>query len=83
MANKDSIPHKQAALTCQQLLKPDTKAQCEKDLASTLDSDLISIENGLAGLSLLSEWGSDQAAKKAYADKASKKWTESSIFQLG
>lgn len=82
-ANKGSVPHLQAALTCRQLLKPDTKPQCEKELASTLDSDLVSIENGLAGLSLLNEWGSDQSAKKAYAEKANKKWIESSVFQLG
>lgn len=82
-ANKDSVPHKQAALTCRHLLSPDSKPQCEKDLTATLDSDVASIENGLAGLKLLGEWGSDQAAKTAYAQKASKKWAESSVFQQG
>lgn len=79
-ANKDSIPHRHAALACRQILSPDSKAQCEKDLVSTLDSDIASIENGLAGLTLLNEWGSDQAAKAAYSQRANKKWSESDVF---
>ncbi|GMG12192.1 unnamed protein product [Aspergillus oryzae] len=80
--HKDSAPHTQAALTCRQLLKADSKAQCEKDLTATLDSQVDSIETALAGLQLLDEWKSDQAAKAAYAEKAKSKWPESSVFQL-
>ncbi|PWY95046.1 N-terminal acetyltransferase catalytic subunit Nat1 [Aspergillus sclerotioniger CBS 115572] len=80
--HKESIPHQQAGLTCRQLLKPDTKPQCEQDLTSTLDSKDITIETALAGLELLNEWGSTQAAKTAYAEKASSKWPEATLFRL-
>lgn len=80
-AHKGSIPHTQAALTCGQLLKSDSKPQYEKDLTATLDSDIISLETALAGLELLSEWGSNQASKTAYAEKAASKWPESSVFR--
>ena len=80
---QDSIPHKHAYLTCQQLLKPDSKAETEKELASTLDASVVSLETALAGLDLLGEWGSNQAAKVSYAEKASSKWPESSLFRLG
>ncbi|THC98951.1 hypothetical protein EYZ11_001588 [Aspergillus tanneri] len=81
-AHKDSVPHTQAGLTCGQLLNSESKSQCEKDLTATLDSDVVSIESALAGLNLLGEWGSDQAAKTAYAQKASNKWPESTAFRL-
>ncbi|KAL4792509.1 NMDA receptor-regulated protein 1-domain-containing protein [Aspergillus venezuelensis] len=80
---QDSISHKHAYLTCQQLLKPDSKAETEKELASTLDASVVSLETALAGLDLLGEWGSNQAAKASYAEKASSKWPESSLFRLG
>jgi peptide alpha-N-acetyltransferase len=80
--HKDSVPHTQAALTCRQLLNAESKSQCEKDLPATLESQEITIETALAGLNLLDEWGSDQAAKVAYAEKAKSKWPESSVFQL-
>ncbi|KAI9038059.1 peptide alpha-N-acetyltransferase complex A subunit NAT1 [Aspergillus affinis] len=80
-AHNDSIPHTQAGLTCGQLLKADSKPQYEKDLTATLDSDLISLETALAGLDLLSEWGSNQASKTAYAEKAASKWPNSTLFR--
>ncbi|KAF7589668.1 hypothetical protein BBP40_003960 [Aspergillus hancockii] len=80
--HKDSVLHTQAGLTCRQLLNVDSKLQCEKDLPATLESQEITIETALAGLSLLDEWGSDQAAKAAYAEKAKSKWPESSVFQF-
>ena len=82
-AHKDSIPHRHAYLTCQQLLNPESKQQNEKELTSTLDADIVSLETALAGLDLLGEWGSSQAAKTSYAEKASSKWPESSSFRLG
>ncbi|KAJ5756282.1 hypothetical protein N7533_005825 [Penicillium manginii] len=78
-ANKDSVAHIQAALSGRQLLNPDSKAQCEKDLLASLDSPAVTIEEAVAALELLSKWGSEQTA---YAEKASKKWPESSVFQL-
>jgi peptide alpha-N-acetyltransferase len=60
-------------------LKPESKAQCEKDLLATLDSPDITIDEAVAGLDSLNKWGSD---KTAYAEKASKKWPESSVFEL-
>ncbi|RDW94165.1 peptide alpha-N-acetyltransferase complex A subunit NAT1 [Aspergillus mulundensis] len=81
-ANENSIPHKHAYLTCQQLLKPDTKAENEKELTATLDADIVSLETALAGLDLLGDWGSNQNTKTAYAEKASSKWPEASTFRL-
>ncbi|CBF75743.1 hypothetical protein AN3628.2 [Aspergillus nidulans FGSC A4] len=81
-AHKDSIPHKYAYLTCQQLLKPESKSENEKELAATLDAGIMSLETALAGLDLLGEWGSDKAAKTAYAEKASSKWPESTAFRV-
>lgn len=78
-ANKNSVAHIQAALSGRQLLKPDSKAQCEKDLVASLDTPTVTIEEAVVALELLSKWGSDQTA---YAEKASKKWPESSVFQL-
>ncbi|KAL2828882.1 NMDA receptor-regulated protein 1-domain-containing protein [Aspergillus cavernicola] len=82
-AHKDSIPHRQAYLTCQQLLNPESKSENEKELTSTLDASIVSLETALAGLDLLSEWGSNQTAKSAYAEKATSKWPESTTFRLG
>ncbi|KAL4811251.1 NMDA receptor-regulated protein 1-domain-containing protein [Aspergillus unguis] len=81
-AHKDSIPCTHAYLTCQQLLKPESKSESEKELTATLDANIGSLETALAGLSLLGEWGSNQAAKTTYAEKASSKWPESSSFRL-
>lgn len=46
---------------------------------ASLDSPTVTIEEAVVALELLSKWGSDQTA---YAEKASKKWPESSVFQL-
>lgn len=78
-ANRGSVAHVQAALSGRQLLKPDSEAQCEKDLLATIDSPEITIDEAVSGLDLLSKWGAD---KTAYAEKASKKWPESSLFAL-
>lgn len=79
-AHKDSVAHVQSALDCRQLLKPDSKAQCAKDLSSTLDLANITIDQAVAGLNLLNQWGCDEAAKTAYIQKASAKWPEASVF---
>ncbi|KAI2852168.1 hypothetical protein CBS11350_646 [Aspergillus niger] len=80
--HKESVSHQQAGLTSRQLLKPDSKPQCEQDLIATLDSKDITIDTALAGLELLGEWGSNQAAKSAYVEKASSKWPEATVFRL-
>jgi peptide alpha-N-acetyltransferase len=82
-AHENSVPHKHAFLTSQQLLNPESRSQNEKELTSTLDASIVSLETALAGLDLLGEWGSDQAAKTTYAAKASSKWPESTSFRLG
>lgn len=79
-ANKASASHIQAALSCRHLLNASSKSQNEKDLTASLDVGDVSLENALAGLELLNEWGSDQGVKSAYAEKAKKKWPESSVF---
>jgi peptide alpha-N-acetyltransferase len=63
-------------------LTPESKPETEKELASTLDASIVSLETALAGLDLLGEWGSNQAAKTAYAEKASSKWPESTLFRI-
>lgn len=80
--HKESVSHQQAGLTSRQLLKPESKPQCEQDLIATLDSKDITIDTALAGLELLGEWGSNQAAKSAYVEKASSKWPEATVFRL-
>lgn len=78
-SNKGSATHVQAALSARQILKPESKSQCEKELLATLDLPAITIDEATIALDLLNEWGSD---KTAYAGKASKKWPESSVFEL-
>ncbi|CAG7920613.1 unnamed protein product [Penicillium olsonii] len=78
-SNKGSATHVQAALSARQVLKAESKSQCEKELLATLDLPEITINEATVALDLLNEWGSD---KTAYAEKASKKWPESSVFDL-
>ncbi|KAJ5706996.1 N-terminal acetyltransferase A complex subunit n.t1.c1 [Penicillium malachiteum] len=78
-ANKNSALHVQAALSGRQFLNKDSATQNEKDLLATLDSVDIMMSEAMAGLDLLNKWGSDKAA---YAEKALKKWPESSLFKL-
>ncbi|KAJ9266216.1 hypothetical protein DTO021C3_5763 [Paecilomyces variotii] len=80
-AHKTRTTHVQAALSARLLLSPDSKSQCEQDLLSTLDLEDATIQKAVAGLDLLNEWGSNQAAKTAYIEKAHKKWNEASAFQ--
>ncbi|KAJ5823333.1 hypothetical protein N7447_005673 [Penicillium robsamsonii] len=78
-ANKGSVAHVQAGLSGCQLLNPEAKSQREQDLLATLDSPDITIDEAVIALDLLNKWGTD---KTAYAEKASKKWPESSVFVL-
>ena len=77
-ANKGSVTHVQAALSARQLLNPDSKAECEKDLLATLDSPKITLDEAAAAIDLLSKWGIDNSA---YVQKANKKWPEATVFQ--
>ncbi|KAJ5679455.1 N-terminal acetyltransferase A complex subunit n.t1.c1 [Penicillium macrosclerotiorum] len=78
-ANKASATHVHAALSARQLLKPDSKPQCEKELLATLDSSSITIDEAAAAFELFNKFSCD---KTAYVQKANKKWPESSVFQL-
>ncbi|EFR03747.1 NMDA receptor-regulated protein 1 [Nannizzia gypsea CBS 118893] len=75
-----SAPHVQAALTVRQMLKPESKEQAEKDLISSIDLDNTSLEQALAGLSLLDEWGSTVETKASYSTSARRRWAEASVF---
>ncbi|PGH16266.1 hypothetical protein AJ80_05289 [Polytolypa hystricis UAMH7299] len=80
-SHKDSPAHIQSALSVRQLLSgPDSRPQNEKDLLGSIDHDTTSLEDALAGLSLLDDWGSSQDTKSAYKAHAGKKWTEASVF---
>ncbi|EEH45636.1 peptide alpha-N-acetyltransferase complex A subunit NAT1 [Paracoccidioides brasiliensis Pb18] len=79
--HKSSAVHVQAALSVRQLLAPDSKPQCEKELISTVDLETASLEDAIAGLHLLDDWHSSQEAKAAYISQAQKRWTEASAFQ--
>ena len=70
----------QSVLDGRQLLDPASKERNAKELSSTLDIANITIDEAVAGLELLSQWGCDEATKAAYAQKASSKWPEASIF---
>lgn len=81
-ANSNSPEHVQSALSVRQLLAPESKAQSEKELLSSLDLEVASIEDALKGLNLLDNWGSAQDAKVAYREHAKKRWTDASIFDV-
>ncbi|EPS33590.1 hypothetical protein PDE_08552 [Penicillium oxalicum 114-2] len=76
-SKKDSAPHVLAALSARQLLKPDSKEQCEKDAVALLDSPSITIDDAVAALEALKKWGSNLSA---FRQKASEKWPQASFF---
>lgn len=78
-ANKESVAHVHAGLSGRQILNPESKPQCEQDLLATLNSPEITIDEAVTALDILNQWGSD---KTAFAEKANKKWPESSVFEL-
>lgn len=65
-----------------QLLAPESKGQSEKELQSSLDLEVASIEDALKGLNLLDSWGSAQDAKAAYREHAKKRWMNASVFDM-
>lgn len=81
-ANSSSPAHVQSALAVRQLLTPQSKVQCEKELTSSLNLDMASVENAMAGLNLLDSWGSDQDAKTVYCDHARKRWKQATVFDV-
>ncbi|KAH8697552.1 putative acetyltransferase catalytic subunit [Talaromyces proteolyticus] len=80
-SHKGSVDHVRGALSARLLLAPDTKAEAEKELISTLDLESTTLEKALAGLDTLDEWNSGSATKQAYIEKAHKKWSEASAFR--
>ena len=81
-ANSSSPAHVQAVLSVRQLLAPESKGQSEKELQSSLDLEVASIEDALKGLNLLDSWGSAQDAKAAYREHAKKRWMNASVFDM-
>lgn len=79
-AHNDNPAHVQSALSVRQLLASGSKADNEKGLLSTIDFQAASLENALAGLSLLDDWGSSQDTKTTYMTQANKRWKEASAF---
>jgi hypothetical protein len=79
-SHKTSANHVRAVLSARLLLTPEAKAECEKELISTLDLDSTTMETAIAGLDTLDEWKSSAATKQAYTEKAQKRWTEVSAF---
>ncbi|KAM5453833.1 hypothetical protein MaudCBS49596_002456 [Microsporum audouinii] len=75
-----SAAHVQAALTVRQMLSPESKGQSEKDLISSIDLDTTTLEDALAGLSLLDDWGSAAETKASYSTNARRRWTKASVF---
>lgn len=78
--HKDSISHVQSGLRVRAFLDPATKAQNEKDLIAALALQTATMKDAQGGLSILSEWKSDNAVRDAYVASCQKRWPESSIF---
>jgi peptide alpha-N-acetyltransferase len=81
-AHSDSPAHVRSVLAVRQSLAPESKPEVEKQLVSSLDLDMASIEDALAGMKLLNSWGSGQEVKTAYRDQARKRWKEASVFNM-
>lgn len=80
-SHKASVSHVQAFLNVQLLLNPDSRSESEQDLLSTLELESASVSDAIDGLELLTEWGSDQAVRMAFVEKASTRWNEASAFK--
>ncbi|KAF1816992.1 NMDA receptor-regulated protein 1 [Eremomyces bilateralis CBS 781.70] len=78
--HKDSVTHVQSALRVRALLDPTSKMQNEKALVATLELPSITMKDAQGALSILSEWKSDAVVRQGYAEAASKKWPESTVF---
>lgn len=80
-AHKTSAAHVQAAASVRRQINPGSQSQSEKDLISTLGLDSASLDDAVAGLQLLNDWGSSENTKSQYMQTAHKRWSEASAFQ--
>lgn len=80
-AHKTSTPHIHAAASVRKLINPDSQPQNEKNLISTLGLENTSLEDAVAGLQLLNDWGSSDDTRAEYTQAAHKRWAEASAFQ--
>ncbi|KAF2745549.1 N-alpha-acetyltransferas-like protein 15 [Sporormia fimetaria CBS 119925] len=76
----DSPAHLRSAYSVRYILDNSTKAECESDLKSLLDSPSMTAEQAMKGLEYLNQWKSDESTKKAYKEAAAQKWPEATIF---
>ncbi|KAH9865727.1 hypothetical protein J1614_009314 [Plenodomus biglobosus] len=79
--HSDSAPHLHSGYNTRNILDNGTKSQNEEDLKKTLDLSDITIEQAVAGLSLLTEWKSEPDVKDDYRAKAAGRWPEATVFQ--
>lgn len=81
MDNRSSTSHLQAALRVRQALDHSSRSLNEKDLMASLSSKEIGLEQAIAGLNLLEEWGSDESVRDDYKARARESWPEATAFQ--
>ncbi|CBX92836.1 hypothetical protein IAQ61_005806 [Plenodomus lingam] len=79
--HSDSALHLHAGLNTRYILDNSSKPQNEKDLQKTLDLPEITIEQAVAGLSLLAEWKSEQNVQDDYRAKAATRWSAATVFK--
>lgn len=79
--HSESAPHLQAAYTARFALDNSTKSQNEADLVKTLDLSNITFEQAEQGLTLLSEWKSEEKVKDEYKSNAAGRWSEATVFK--
>jgi N-alpha-acetyltransferase 15/16, NatA auxiliary subunit len=79
--HKESPRHVQAYLRVKDLMDPGSREQNEKDLIASTSLDKALLEDALAGLEVLDEWGCKADVVKRYKEAASERWTEASAFK--
>lgn len=73
--------HLQSGYNVRYILDNSSKSQNEQDLLKTLDLPTMTIEEAKAGLTLLSEWKSEQGVKDDYRGKAASRWSAAVVFK--
>ena len=76
--HSQSAPHIHAYLRVRQLHDPDSQKQNEKDLIDSLSLEDMALEDAVAGLELLEEWGSSSTD---YKRVAAERWKEAIVFK--
>lgn len=79
-AHKTSAPHVHAAASVRRLIGPESQSKNEKDLLSALELESASLDDAVAGLQLLKDWGSSDELKAQYVQTAHKRWSAASAF---